>query len=405
MRTRSTLLHRWLKDKAGASAVIFGLTLPLLVGFMGLGAEVGLWYMTQREIQTAADVAAYTGAIEMRSGESDSVVRSEATTEAARNGFDADTAEITITFLSDTRVRAEIEDKQQRLFSSLFADESTISIATIAEAEYELGGPACVLALNTIEFDALTFTGNTSVTLSDCNIMSNSDAARSINQTGSSDVTADCIYAAGGIDHNNNMTTTECDDPVEGVSPSVDPYEDVEVPEVLPDCETIPKFKPNNTFNLTAGRYCGDMSLKGDVDLAPGTYIFEGDFDINSGAIVTGDEVTIIMTGGELKFNGGAEIELSAATTGDYAGILFYQDRELAGQENVINGNANTSFTGAMYFPTNEVTMLGGAAISGGCLQLIADSIYFSGDTGFEHSCDDIGTRQIDIVGGVSIVL
>ncbi|TNE42632.1 MAG: hypothetical protein EP347_00390 [Alphaproteobacteria bacterium] len=399
-------IRDWCQDKRGASAVIFALTLPVMVGFMGLGAEVGLWYMTQREIQTAADVAAYTGALELRDNVATFVLEQEARSEASRNGYDSSKATMNVTLVSSKRVRVEITQHQPRLFSALFSNGGSQDIYAKAEAEFQSGGPACILALNSIEIDALTFTGNTAVSLTSCNIMSNSGATTSINQTGSSDVVADCVYAAGGIDYNINMVTTECDNPVEGVAPSADPYADVSMPNPMPTtCQTIPSFTPGNTYTLQPGRYCGNMSLKGNVDFEPGTYIFDGDFDINSGAVITGDDISILMSGGELKFNGDAEITLSASTSGDYEGILFYQDRDTSGMNNVINGNAYSNFTGAMYFPSNEVTMLGGGSMAGGCTQLVADLIYFSGSSNFEHNCDAVGTREIEVVGAVSLVL
>lgn len=405
MSKLASFMRQWRKDERGASAVVFALTLPVMIGFIGLGVEVGLWFKDQRELQTAADVAAYTGALELRAGNSQSYVEAEAKAEAGRNGFDSSKGTITITFLSEQRVRANITQSEPRLFSALFSDTHNQEIKVLAEAEYQRGGPACILALNTIEIDALTFTGNTAVNLTSCNIMSNSGATTSINQTGSSDVVADCVYAAGGIDYNINMITTECDNPVEGVAPSADPYSDVSMPDPLPLlCMPIPPFVPGVSYTLLPGRYCSDLNLKGNVDFTPGTYIFEGNFDINSGAVVTGDDVSILMSGGELKFNGDAEINLSAPTDGDYAGILLYQDRDVTGMQNVINGNASSSFNGAMYFPSSEVTMLGGGSMEGGCTQLIADLIYFSGSSNFSHNCDAAGTRQIDVVGAVSLI-
>lgn len=374
---------------------------------MGLGTEAGLWYLTERKVQSAADMAAYTGALEYRSGAKFATVYSEGETSATDNGFDSGTGTLTMTTIGKDTVRAVIVDEQPRLFSGVFMKTSTQSISVEAEATFESGGPACVLALSSIEFDALTFTGNTDVDLKDCNIMSNSSASQSILQTGSSTVTADCVYAAGGINHNSNMTTTNCSSPVENAAPSADPYSGLGVPANPASCTAIPKFKPSTNITLTPGRYCGSMSLKGTVHFDPGTYIIDGgDLDANSGVEITGTDVTIIMTGGgEIKFNGGAEINLTAPTSGTYSGVLFYQDRNDSGYQHVINGNSSSSFQGAMYFPSSEVKMLGSGSVAGGCLQLIADTIYFSGNSNFEHDCASAGTSEVSIVGGVSLTL
>ena len=61
-------LQRLLGDKSGAAAVVMALTLPVVLGGIGLGTEVGYWYFNQRKVQNAADMAAYAGAVELRAG-------------------------------------------------------------------------------------------------------------------------------------------------------------------------------------------------------------------------------------------------------------------------------------------------------------------------------------------------
>jgi Putative Flp pilus-assembly TadE/G-like len=43
-------------DQSGAAAVVIAIVFPILVGGMGLGAETGYWYVTQRKLQHAVDV-------------------------------------------------------------------------------------------------------------------------------------------------------------------------------------------------------------------------------------------------------------------------------------------------------------------------------------------------------------
>src|SRR4051812_21295939 len=48
--------------RKGVVAVVSAMTLPLLVGFVSLGVEVGHWYLTERQMQGAADAAAISAA-------------------------------------------------------------------------------------------------------------------------------------------------------------------------------------------------------------------------------------------------------------------------------------------------------------------------------------------------------
>ncbi len=402
-----SFLRAYSKDRRGASAIIFAVTLPAMVGLIGLGTEVGYWYMSHRNIQSAADVAAIAGALELRGGASSSNVTYEAGYEAGNNGWDSSLGTATVTFPGTRTVQVELTENRPRLFSALFSQDSTQAVRVVAQAQYQSGGPACVLALSGLAVGALTLTGNTSVDLTACNMMSNSNDSSSIIQTGSSDVLADCVYAAGGIDHNSNMVTTQCANPIENAAPSVDPYADLMVPLSPAACTSVPNFSPNDTFAMTPGRYCSDVSMKGTVNLAPGTYIFDsGDFDANSNAVITGTDVTIIMTGGGvMHFNGSAEINLSAPSTGAYSGVLFYQDQNEPDAINTINGNSNSSFQGLMYFPSQEVRILGNGNTGPGCSHLIANTIYFSGTSSFGNNCTGAGTREIEIVGGVDLIL
>src|SRR5262245_53212933 len=57
-RCRGDLLRRFKNDESGSYLIIGALTMPVLVGFLGLGTDVGLWYFTHQKMQRAADSAA-----------------------------------------------------------------------------------------------------------------------------------------------------------------------------------------------------------------------------------------------------------------------------------------------------------------------------------------------------------
>ena len=45
-------------DRSGATAVVIGLTMTVLLGFVGLAVDAGVWYADRRSAQGAADSAA-----------------------------------------------------------------------------------------------------------------------------------------------------------------------------------------------------------------------------------------------------------------------------------------------------------------------------------------------------------
>ncbi|MBV8113407.1 MAG: hypothetical protein JO300_01610, partial [Silvibacterium sp.] len=61
---------------------------------------------------------------------------------------------------------------------------------------------------------------------------------------------------------------------------------------------------------------------------------------------------------GSALFNGTYNIDLVAPTTGNYAGILFYQSSSDSTAA-VLNGASGSKFQGALYFPDAGVTLNG----------------------------------------------
>jgi hypothetical protein len=149
------------------------------------------------------------------------------------------------------------------------------------------------------------------------------------------------------------------------------------------------------------------------VDLKPGTYFLSGDMKINANAKITGTGVTIVMLGSSsVTMNGNATVQLSAPTTGVTSGILFWGDRaNTATVSNKFNGTAsltdptlNSSLTGALYFPTQEVNYLGNFSQPGGtCMQVVAKTIQWSGNTNVKADCTSAGMKKLPIGSAVRL--
>ena len=63
MSSIGVFLKGFLKSRRGNVAIITALLAPVLIGFCGLGADAGYWYYRQRDLQSAADIAAFNGAV------------------------------------------------------------------------------------------------------------------------------------------------------------------------------------------------------------------------------------------------------------------------------------------------------------------------------------------------------
>ena len=71
---------------------------------------------------------------------------------------------------------------------------------------------------------------------------------------------------------------------------------------------------------------------------------------------------------------------LSAPTSGTYAGILFFGDRNAPGGTHRFNGTAVSDLTGAIYAPAQDVEYSGNFSGTTGCVQVVASTISWSGN-------------------------
>ena len=89
--------------------------------------------------------------------------------------------------------------------------------------------------------------------------------------------------------------------------------------------------------------------------------------------------VTVRPVDSAISISGSATVNLTAPTTGSYAGILFYTDRSVTDSHtNSINGNSSSSFQGTMYFPTTPLNF-GGSGSTAAYTILVAKDVSFTG--------------------------
>src|SRR5688500_2509740 len=82
----ANLWRRLSACRRGNVAVIFALSLPMVIGAAGAGVETTYWFVRSQQLQSAADAAAYAAAIEKRSGADAGGVLTVATVTAEQNG-------------------------------------------------------------------------------------------------------------------------------------------------------------------------------------------------------------------------------------------------------------------------------------------------------------------------------
>lgn len=390
-------MKRFWRSRKGNVAMIAALASPLILGGAAFGADTTYWYFRDLELQAAADAAAHAAAIEMRAGRSSTTVRASALREGQSNGFNAAMGAMVVNtpptsgaYQRPKAVEVVLTERQERFFSAMFNQSDVVAHAR-SVAIYESSSRACVLALSPSAPRAASVSGSASLTLHGCTLMANSVAADAVYMGGASTLNTPCVISVGGVAATARLTMSECDVPVIQAPPVADPFADLPEPVGSGGCQN------DNAATLQPGRYCNGLNLKGDVHLAPGTYVLErGTFRVNANARITGTGVTIYFADGvDSHFNGNAEIDLRAPTSGTYSGVLFFGARNSSGEDHQFNGTADSSLTGALYFPKDAVEYSGNFSGDNGCTQVVASTVSWTGNATVEVDCSAFGMATL----------
>lgn len=403
--------------------MVFALCLPVVLGCAGLGVEAGFWQYRQREAQTAADLAAYAGAVSLRNHEPVWQARAEAEAEARLHGYEAAAGAMTantppLTGQNQNLRSMEVVLNQSlpRLFSAIFNDEP-VQISVRAVATYQEEADACLLALSPDAGAAIDLFGSSNVALIECEIMSNSIAEDAVLLRGSTDIVAPCINSVGGFQVGGgsaDYTLTECREPRINLPRAQDPYADVEPPSMPSSCSNINGGGGGNNsgpVTVTAGasgvkRFCNGLNLTGDYVFEPGVYVIDGgDLRIGAQANVVAEGVTFYFTdGARARFNGGAEVQITAPTSGDFSGLAFFGDRDDFGVDHVFNGTAGSHITGAIYTPSSDISFLGDFSGQDGCMQLVGYTVEIGGNANITTDCTGVGLQFPKVPSDVRLV-
>lgn len=406
---RHAVARRLLKDESGTTAVTFGLLITVALGFVGLGVDLGAAYQARRHVQSAADSSAFSGATTLLAGDDSIVGVGHAV--SARYGFVDGQDGVTVTInkpptsgqYTDLAQAVEVIIQRPgiRFFSALFGSGQS-SIRGRAVAKVNAGAEACVVALN----NSISIS-SASLQAEGCSLYSNSAAANAFDMSGTSSLTAAGVGVVGGSVIGSNSTISTQNGVQTGQRPIQDPYRNVPIPPYS-GCSF-------NNASLKTGTYGGSytspvvfcngllINSGSTVTLNPGIYIIDrGEFRVNGGGTIRGTGVTIVLTsstGSDYAyaiFNGQSIVELTGPSTGPTAGMVLYQDRRAPSSgENILNGGAGQSLTGAVYFPNQMIRYSGGSPTSmGGCTQLIGGAINLRGQSNFQMNCSGLGVKR-----------
>lgn len=341
-----------------------------------------------RNLQAAADNAAYAGAIERTQGSDNSTITAVAKMAAQLNGYSGNNSTVNpaaTTSGGAPAVEVVLRRDVDRFFTSAFQSGKVgLTARAVASVGADAPNSNCVLALDSGSSTSVTLSGNADLTVRGCSLASNSTASPAVSVSGAATLRADCVEAMGPVSLGSRTTLAACSGPVRRSAPVSDPYGTV--PEPTPSGLCL----PNTAAVLLPGRYCGGLDLKGTVNLLPGVYyISGGDFSANANARITGTGVTIFLDGGAgIKVNGNAQLNLSAPTSGSTQGILFFGDRQGNGDA-TFNGNGSSTFVGAFYLPGQSLNFSGNTSVDVSCTRMVARTMRWTGTGTVDGTCQN----------------
>ncbi|HEV2551720.1 MAG TPA: Tad domain-containing protein [Stellaceae bacterium] len=401
-----------IEDRSGATAMIVGLGATMLVGFAGIGTEMGLWYFNHRNLQNAADSAAMSAEAAIYHASASWVAEAKAT--AARYGFVDGTRGVTVTVNKPPAsgpnvgnaddIEVIISEPQTRLFTAMFSN-SAITQTARAVAQIQTNGNGCVVTLDKNTVVDLFNNGNVLINLVACDLYVNSNAPDALDQVGNATIDAHGVYVVGGISNSARSSLTTTLGAYTGVAPTADPYANVVAP--TPDSCTTQTQNISGNVTLSPGTFCGGVTITGgNVTLNPGVYIMDGgQFAASGNANIAGNGVTIFLTGSgsnyaTMQITGNATLNITPPTSGATEGIGVFQDRNAPSPscnldsqcpiQNNIGGNG-AAVTGVVYFPSQTVMWNGnGSTAAPQCSQIVALALKFAGNSTFETNCTGV---------------
>lgn len=380
----------------GTITVLVSILLVVLVGMAALALDGGLLQDNKRRVQSTADAAALAAATALYKNtysvtadvpDPSGSAASAAQTTATANGFtnDGTTSVVTVNIppksgpFKDKTYYAEVyvTYNQPRYFSTIWGTTSLPVVArSVAYAKWGGTGNG-VIVLDPTASNALDANGNGSATVTGgAYTIVNSNSTSAARTSGGGSLTSTRFQVTGD-------TVGTFNGPVDtGTPPIPDPLRYLPVPSV-PPAGTITQVsltQGNHQYTLTPGRYTnlpgmnsGDVVIlqQASANSAGGIYYLDGCGFQSTGATVIMDPTT---SGGVMLYNApnrqvnsqgisitgnpSGTVNLSALTSGPYAGILFWQERSSTIGLN-ISGNGNFSLKGTFYAANALLTVSG----------------------------------------------
>ena len=399
-------------DDRGSIAIQVGLAMIAIIGMVSLGIEGGFLLLKHREMQSAADGAAMSGASAIGFGYP-ADFRMEARAVASASGFTNGVDGIVVTVNSPplrgsaagNAAAVEVIVSQPQTLSLIQVYRSGIfSVGARAVALAQPGYRYCILALDPSASQALLIKNNAVVTNPDCGVAVNSSSSSAM------DVRNNAAVNGPAHVHGDWILSTNAN--LNG-SPNVNNAPVIDDPYASMALQTVPGCTAQSgtaaigaTVNLNPGHFCTGFNFGNNstVNLAAGAYYIDSAFTMGNFVVINGTGgVTLIINGNyAVTFSNGVRVSLTAPTTGPYAGMAIFGKRDgTSSVQQTFRNNTTLDIQGVIYFP-NQIINFENNGTTGvaQCTQVIGRIINIANNVQLNNNCSATGVKPFG--GGLS---
>jgi hypothetical protein len=259
-----------------------------------------------------------------------------------------------------------------------------------------------ILVLNPTASGALSVSGNASISIAG-NVVVDSNSTSALTEKGNASITAASIQVVGGDQKTSNATWSPT--PVTGAGSVPDPLAGLAAPTGGVAQGSVNLTRGSLTIN--PGIYTQiNVSGKAQLTLNPGVYILAGGgLTVSGNASISGTGVTLYNTEsafpnpggtyGGITLSGNGTFNLTAPTSGPYAGILLFQARTNT-RAIALSGNAAEALSGTIYAPAALLFLSGNASLAG---SVVVNELSLAGNAASTQTADGFDVSAGDTAG------
>ena len=409
------------KSESGQALVFIVLVFVGLLGFVGLAIDGGRLFSERIQAQNAADNAALAAARALCIGQD---LTSAALTVAAANGFDNNGTTNSVTiyrpptsggYTGDSNaLEVIINSTIPSGFISLVyrnpiqETSRSVSRCTPSHLDAVCDGNA-IIALHTTQSGSLDLNGNGNVTVDPGGVFVNSNSTSAMRLIGNGSISADTISIVGGWSDTGNGSASPT--PITGVAPITDCLASVAAP-TRPggSCTTI-SLKGNDDLTIDPGFYCSiSLTGNGTLTMNPGIYYIQNEVIVKEDEIsATGNgniiahEVMIYLKTGSIKLTGNGDFDITAPTSGPYAGMALFMDRANSSAV-ILTGNGTSASMGTIYASASPITLTGNGSATVFNSQIIGNTITLNGNGNINVNYDPNQNYMINVPPSIDLL-